>query len=140
MVESKHAGSDNGVSRLLISCHGEGFPDKLVSYVYEFDTSAIDFNFSGVTTNRTTVVQHQRAFAAFIPAPQAFGPAGVGIMRGPNYVDFDFNAAKRFRIDEQRSLQFRTEFFNAFNHANFNPPDIPADATTLGQILSAQNA
>jgi len=80
------------------------------------------------------------AFAAFNPAPQAFGTAGVGVMRAPNYVDFDFNLAKSFRLDEQRSMQFRTEFFNAFNHANFNPPDIRRDATTFGQILSAQNA
>ncbi len=80
------------------------------------------------------------AFAAFTPAPQAFGDAGVGIMRGPGYVNFDFNLAKTFRLDEQRSLQFRTEIFNAFNHANFNPPDIRRDATTFGQILSAQNA
>jgi hypothetical protein len=80
------------------------------------------------------------AFAVFNPAPQAFGNAGVGIMRGPEYINFDFNLAKNFRIDEQRSMQFRTEFFNAFNHANFNPPDIRRDATTFGQILSAQNA
>jgi outer membrane receptor protein involved in Fe transport len=80
------------------------------------------------------------AFAAFSPAPQAFGSAGVGIMRGPKYANFDFNLAKNFRLDEQRSMQLRTEFFNAFNHANFNPPDIRRDATTFGQILSAQNA
>jgi hypothetical protein len=80
------------------------------------------------------------AFAAFTPAPQAFGSAGVGVMRGPGYVNFDFNLAKNFRLDEQRSMQFRTEMFNAFNHANFNPPDIRRDATTFGQILSAQNA
>jgi hypothetical protein len=79
------------------------------------------------------------AFAAFSPAPQAFGTAGVGVMRGPGYANFDFNLAKNFRVDE-RSVQFRTEFFNAFNHANFNPPDIRRDATTFGQILSAQNA
>jgi len=80
------------------------------------------------------------AFAVFNPAPQAFGNAGVGIMRGPNLVNFDFNLAKNFRVDESRSIQFRTEIFNAFNHANFNPPDIRKDATTFGQILSAQNA
>jgi hypothetical protein len=61
-------------------------------------------------------------------------------MRGPGYVDFDFNLAKNFQLDEQRRVQFRTEFFNAFNHANFNPPDIRRDASTFGQILSAGNA
>lgn len=79
------------------------------------------------------------AFAAFNPV-QVFGNAGVGIMRGPGYANFDFNLAKSFRLDERRSIQFRTEMFNAFNHANFNPPDIRRDAATFGQILSAQNA
>ena len=79
------------------------------------------------------------AFAAFSPAPQAFGTAGVGIMRGPGLSNFDFSLSKTIRLGETRSLQFRSEFFNAFNHANFNPPDIRRDAGTFGQILSAQN-
>ena len=49
------------------------------------------------------------AFAAFSPAPQAFGNAGVGIMRGPGLANFDFTLAKNFRIDDRRSVQFRTE-------------------------------
>jgi hypothetical protein len=77
--------------------------------------------------------------AAFSPAPQAFGTSGVGVVRGPGSINFDFNLSKSFALDESRSLQFRTEVFNAFNHANFNPPDIRRDATTFGQILSAQN-
>jgi hypothetical protein len=77
------------------------------------------------------------AFAAFSPAPQAFGNAGVGIMRGPGYVNFDFTLAKNFTLDERRYIQFRTEVFNAFNHANFGPPSIARDATTFGQISTA---
>lgn len=80
------------------------------------------------------------AFAAFNPGPRAFGNGGVGIMRGPNYVNSDFTLAKNIKVDESRYFQFRTEFFNAFNHALFNPPDIRRDATTFGQILSAGNA
>jgi hypothetical protein len=79
------------------------------------------------------------AFAAFTPAPQAFGTAGVGIMRGPGLANFDFSLSKSIRLGEDRSLQFRSEFFNAFNHPNFNPPDIRRDASTFGQILSAKN-
>ena len=77
------------------------------------------------------------AFAAFSPAPQAFGDAGVGIMRGPGYVNFDFTLAKNFTLDERRYIQFRIEVFNAFNHANFGPPSIARDATTFGQISTA---
>ena len=79
------------------------------------------------------------AFAAFSPAPQAFGNAGVGIMRGPGLANFDFSIAKNINVDESRYFQFRTELFNAFNHPNFGPPDIRREATTFGQILTASN-
>jgi hypothetical protein len=77
------------------------------------------------------------AFAAFSPAPQAFGNAGVGIMRGPGAATFDFTLAKNFPIADQRYVQFRTEVFNAFNRANFGPPNIARDSAGFGQILTA---
>jgi hypothetical protein len=80
------------------------------------------------------------AFAAFNPAPQAFGTAGVGIMRGPGLVNFDFTLAKNFNVTERRYFQFRTELFNAFNRANFGPPDIRRDNSGFGRILTAGNA
>jgi hypothetical protein len=80
------------------------------------------------------------AFAAFNPAPQAFGTAGVGIMRGPGYANFDFSFAKNFRLGEDRSVQFRTEIFNTFNRANFGPPNIQQESSGFGQILTASNA
>lgn len=80
------------------------------------------------------------AFAAFDPAPQAFGNAGVGIMRGPGAVNFDFTLAKNFSLPGERSIQFRTEVFNAFNRANFGPPNIARDSAGFGQILTAGNA
>jgi hypothetical protein len=80
------------------------------------------------------------AFAAFSPSPQAFGNAGVGIMRGPGTANFDFTLAKNFAIDGKRYVQFRTELFNAFNHPNFGPPNIARDSSGFGQILTAANA
>jgi hypothetical protein len=80
------------------------------------------------------------AFTVLSPAPQAFGNAGVGIMRGPGMTSFDFSLAKNISIDENRYFQFRTELFNAFNHPVFGPPDIRRDASTFGRILSAGNA
>jgi hypothetical protein len=77
---------------------------------------------------------------AFNPSPQAFGTAGVGIMRGPGLVNFDYTFAKNFNITERRYLQFRTELFNAFNRANFFPPNIARDSGGFGQILFAGNA
>ncbi len=80
------------------------------------------------------------AFAFYNPAPQAFGNAGVGIMRGPGLVNFDFTLAKNFYLTERRYFQFRTELFNAFNRANFGPPDIRRESSGFGRILTAGNA
>ncbi|HKE04760.1 MAG TPA: TonB-dependent receptor, partial [Blastocatellia bacterium] len=86
------------------------------------------------------------AFAAFNAPPlpssfqRAFGTAGVGIMRGPGSVNFDFTMAKNFHLTERDYFQFRTELFNAFNHANFGPPNIARESSGFGQILSAANA
>jgi len=92
--------------------------------------------------NQRTVARwfNTDAFAAFSPSPQAFGNAGIGIMRGPGMANFDFTLAKNFRVGDRRSFQFRTEFFNAFNHANFGPPNIMRDSSGFGQILTAANA
>jgi len=57
-------------------------------------------------------------------ANQAFGNSGVGIMRGPNLVNVDFNLSKTFRVTEGQSVQFRSEFFNALNHTNLGVPGI----------------
>ncbi|MGH9313547.1 MAG: carboxypeptidase regulatory-like domain-containing protein [Vicinamibacterales bacterium] len=77
------------------------------------------------------------AFAAFSPAPQAFGNAGVGIMRGPGMASFDFSLSKNFPVGDRRSIQFRIELFNAFNQSNFGPPNIARDSSGFGQILTA---
>jgi phenylacetate-coenzyme A ligase PaaK-like adenylate-forming protein len=56
-------------------------------------------------------------------------------LRGPGLVDFDFNLNKTFAITERASAQLRAEFFNAFNHPNFNVPGITLGAG-FGQIVS----
>ena len=44
---------------------------------------------------------------------------------GPGLVNVDFSVFKNFpiaRISDSFNVQFRTEMFNVFNHANFNSP------------------
>ena len=114
--------------------------DKWEAYRYVFNYKRHrQVNKDEGETNHVERWFNTDAFEAFTPAPQAFGTAGVGIMRGPGLANFDFSLSKSFRLGEARSLQLRSEFFNAFNHPNFNPPDIRRDASTFGQILSAKN-
>ena len=39
--------------------------------------------------------------------------------RGPGYWNINFSAAKTFKLTERFNLQFRGEFYNAFNHSNY---------------------
>ena len=50
----------------------------------------------------------------------------MGIVRGPHQLNFDFSIQKMMKLGERRSLQFRTEFFNIFNHAQFALPGYTA--------------
>ena len=56
-----------------------------------------------------------------------FGNTGVGIVRGPGQANFDFSVSKITKISEKQSLQFRTEFFNLFNHPQFALPNLAAN-------------
>jgi hypothetical protein len=58
--------------------------------------------------------------AAFsLPAAGQFGSLGRGVIRQPASQNFDIAIAKNWRFGERYNFQFRTEMFNAFNHANF---------------------
>jgi hypothetical protein len=78
------------------------------------------------------ILQTDPARPGFVPN-QAFGNSGVGILRGPGMVNFDFNLSKVFPVTERQSIQFRAEFFNALNHANLSVPGVIA-AGGFGQI------
>jgi hypothetical protein len=52
----------------------------------------------------------------------AFG-SKPGQTIGPGFHRFDFSTFKTFPITERFSMQFRAEFFNIFNHPNFNAPN-----------------
>ena len=61
-----------------------------------------------------------------------FGSSGVGIVRGPGQFNFDFSVTKNTRIGETRNIQFRTEFFNLFNHAQFAMPSLVNNQSLYG--------
>ncbi len=69
--------------------------------------------------------------AAFaIPAAGMFGNLPRNALKGPSFQQFDLILNKRVRFSETKNLEFRTEVFNIFNHANFANP-----ASTLNVAL-----
>jgi Carboxypeptidase regulatory-like domain len=70
---------------------------------------------------------------AFVqPLPGTYGNVGRNVLTGPGLVETDLALAKNFRFSERLNLQFRSEFFNVFNHTNFNAPNPVVYAAATG--------
>jgi hypothetical protein len=68
-----------------------------------------------------------------------YGNSGLGILLGPGQFNWDMALVKTTTVgglNEGATLQFRTEFFNAFNHAQFNSPAVNIALANFGQITS----
>lgn len=78
--------------------------------------------------------------AAFaFPPFGSFGNAGRNILDGPSFKNINFSLVKNTAIKEKLTVQFRTEFFNLFNHPNFGLPDNFAGSPSFGRVLSAES-
>ena len=73
----------------------------------------------------------------------ALGDPGTAKRRffyGPGAQNYDMAVAKNLPFTESRSLLFRVEAFNVFNHTQFNGPqavDGDIGSTTFGQVINA---
>jgi len=61
--------------------------------------------------------------SCFSVAPEnTWGNSGYAFLDTPGFFTWDLSAVKDTKLTERVTLQFRTEFFNAFNKANFGGP------------------
>jgi hypothetical protein len=76
----------------------------------------------------------------FLGCGTGFGDSGVGIMSCCTQLNFDAAIIKNTAIRwprEDGSLQFRVEFFNLWNHAQFNEPGNAFGGANFGVITSS---
>lgn len=107
----------------------------------------INLSCAGPAINPPIIGDEEPAGTCLNPLPDgncpamatAFGNGRMGILRGPNQINTDISLIKMFPLgsNERRIVEFRTEFFNVFNHPIFNDPDIYAsDGPSFGVINS----
>jgi hypothetical protein len=107
-----------------------GFPVFIVNSVNQ---SGVNFQDNFATNNRPNQIcdptlVHQTINQwfnqnCFDPAvPGTLGTASRTPLSGPDFVNTDFSLIKRFHITERVGADFRAEFFNIFNHAQFGLP------------------
>lgn len=71
------------------------------------------------------------------PAPGTFGNAGLSILRGPMFQNWDLALFKNFKFAEDRiNTQFRVESFNFLNHPLLDNPGTSPRSGTFGYITS----
>lgn len=75
---------------------------------------------------------NRTAFAA--PRQFSFGTAGRNILRSDALQNYDLSFFREDRIRENIKLQFRAEFFNAFNHPTFGLPESVVTNPLFGQV------
>lgn len=68
------------------------------------------------------------------PEPGQFGNLGRNTFRGPAFMNWDVSVSKVWKLNERTKMQFRGEFFNVVNHANFSNGSIHSDFGDLDSL------
>lgn len=72
------------------------------------------------------------------PAQRTFGNIGLNTMRNPSWNNWDMSFSKRIALkSEQRYFHFRCEFYNIWNHTQFNGYNTTARFNPAGQQINA---
>ena len=80
--------------------------------------------------------------AAFAAPAGEFGTAPRDLLTGPGTWQIDLGADKTFTLSERAQLQFRSEFYNIFNHPQLGLPQAtfnPSNTTGFGSIITTVN-
>ncbi|MBL8220709.1 MAG: hypothetical protein JNL62_15870, partial [Bryobacterales bacterium] len=104
-------------------------------------------NSNGQSGKKTGRVQ-ERLNAYFIPTvysqPAAFTFGNLARflpdVRSDMVRNWDLSLFKEFQVREKMTLQFRSEFFNAFNRVMFGSPNTTVTSNAFGAVTSQANA
>ncbi len=80
--------------------------------------------------------------AAFTAPAGEYGDAPRNLLRGPGTWQIDFSADKKITLTERAQLEFRSEFFNIFNHPQLGQPQstfTPGSTSGFGAIINTVN-
>ena len=131
----------SGITRLLsgapFTCH-EGSDRSLTGDGNDRCTISGNWQLSGGRSHGQQVNGWFNT-AAFVETPLGnFGNSGRNQLTGPWQKNADLAILRNFPISERfGTVQFRAEFFNAFNFVNFNTPNNTFASGGFGQLTSA---
>ncbi len=140
-----------GFQLTLIERISSGFPVPLIDTVNNsgvfFQNGGNDNNWNrpdrapgcGAPSAGHTKLQQINPTCFVAPPPGQLGNAGRVPAVGPDFVNTDFSVIKQFALPREMGLNFRAEFFNLFNHAQFGMPVNDVSAFGFGSVNSTVN-
>jgi hypothetical protein len=69
--------------------------------------------------------------------PGSYGSEGTNIVRADGLQQVNFSMFKNFKFAERWNLQFRADFQNLFNRANYGLPDLTVGDPAMGAVTTA---
>ncbi len=109
---------------------------KTAAGVFYFDPKLLDITTNATTGQLTGATLKPGMLAA--PAAGTFGNFPRNSINGPGFTQVDFSLTKRTRIYEKMDVEFKANFINAFNHANFVFGTLNFDAANFGRISTTR--
>jgi hypothetical protein len=97
-------------------------------------------NFTGGSLNHTNPRSGLPYFNTALFSTEAlgqFGDANRRFFHGPGLNNFDMALVKDLRLTETKSFEFRAEWFNIFNHAQFQSPNGNINSAAFGLVTGA---
>ena len=129
--------------------HNSGYPFSVADGIHT-PTYGVGVRWpsSSTTTSTTTAAARTHVttscdFASHFTSATDYGQQRRNQLYGPNYTDFDTDISKGFKLPrwEKAELKVAAQFFNTFNHTNFQLPyaDV-ADGSSDGPLRCGQHA
>ncbi len=113
---------------------------NLVGPVHKYNPRSTPGTFTYFSQTSFTATQCALTPAGVLTGPDcgSFGTANRRFFHGPGFNNTDFGITKVVPVTESMSFEFRGEFFNIFNHAQFMNPSGDISNASFGNITNAQ--
>ena len=113
---------------------------NLVGPVHKYNPRATPgtFTYFSQSSFQATACALDPSGALVGPDCGSFGTANRRFFHGPGINNTDFGIQKLIPVTEAKSFEIRGEFFNIFNHAQFNNPSGDVSSSSFGNVTSAR--
>lgn len=99
-----------------------------------------DWSLSGDRSKQDRMAAWFNTAAFKTNAIGTYGTTGINWLYGPGSWNTDMAIARNFKITEGKRIEFRSSFYNLFNHPNLGNPNTNVTNSAFGKITTMSNS